>query len=102
MKTRIRKGDMVQVLSGKDKYSTGRVLAVLPNEGRALVEGVNIVRQHRRARGPRDQGGIASIEAPLALSKLALLSDEKPTRVRIEVNEDGTRKRVAVKTGKEI
>jgi large subunit ribosomal protein L24 len=102
VKTRIRKGDTVQVRSGKDKGRRGRVLNVTPGDGRALVESINISRRHRRARGPRDQGGIVSMESPLPLSKLMLVSDEQPTRVRIEVGEDGTRRRVAVKTGKAL
>ena len=102
MKTVIRKGDMVQVLSGKDKGQRGRVLSVMPKEGKALVEHVCVARKHRKARSAQDQGGIVSIEMPIALCKLALVSDDMPTRVRIERDENGARKRISVRTGKEV
>lgn len=102
MKTVIRKGDVVQVLSGKDKGQTGRVLSVMPQEGKALVEHVSVARKHRRQRSAQDQGGIVSIEMPIPLCKLALVSDDLPTRVRIVRDENGNRKRISVRTGKEV
>ncbi len=102
VKTVIRKGDMVQVLSGKDKGQKGRVLSVMPKAGKALVEHVGVARKHRRQRSAQDQGGIVSIEMPVPLCKLALLSDDMPTRVRIVRDENGARKRVSVRTGKDI
>ncbi len=102
MKNRIRKGDTVHVRSGKDKGVKGRVLAVMPAQGKALVEHVNVARKHRRQRGPRDQGGIVSIEMPIDTCKLSLVSDDAPTRVRAEIGEDGTRRRISVRTGKTI
>jgi large subunit ribosomal protein L24 len=102
VKTHIKKGDMVVVRSGRDKGAQGRVLAVIPDAGRAVVEHVNVARKHRRQRSARDTGGITSVEMPIALSKLMLLSDNKPTRVRIQVGEGGVRQRISVKTGKTI
>jgi large subunit ribosomal protein L24 len=102
VKTRIKKGDTVMVLSGKDRGREGRVLAVMLEQGRALVEHVNVARKHRRQRSQRDMGGIASIEAPIALCKLSLLSDGAPTRVRMQTNTDGTRQRISTRTGKPI
>jgi len=93
---------MVVVRSGRDKGSRGRVLAVLPDKGRAIVEHINVARKHRRQRSMRDTGGITSVEMPIALCKLMLLSDDKPTRVRIQVGDSGLRQRVSVKTGKTI
>ena len=102
MNTRIRKGDTVEVLSGKDKGLRGRVLAVQPDEGKAVVEHINMARRHRKRRSARDQGGIVSIEMPIPQCKLMLLSDDKPTRMRIEVDDKGERRRVSVRTGKAI
>jgi len=102
VKTRIRKGDIVEARSGKDKGRRGRVLAVMPEKGTALVEHINVARKHRRARSYRDQGGIVSVEAPILLCKLMLVSDDVPTRVRVEVDDSGHRHRVAVRTGKTI
>lgn len=102
MKTRIKKGDIVEVRSGKDKGRRGRVLSVLAAKGKALVEHVNVARKHRRQRSMRDQGGIVSVEMPIPLSRVMLLSDDRPTRVRIEVGADGQPKRVSVRTGKTI
>jgi large subunit ribosomal protein L24 len=102
VKSRIKKDDIVIVRSGKDRGVKGRVLAVMPDEGRALVEHVNVVRKHRRPRGQRDRGGIVSMEAPVPVCKLMAISDDRPTRTRIETDEQGQRRRVSVRTGKAI
>lgn len=103
-KTRIRKDDIVKVIAGRDKGKTGKVLSVDREKGRALVEGINIVKRHTRANPARQiKGGIAERESPIHLSNLMLLtSDGKPTRVgyRIETVGGRTRRvRVAKKTG---
>ena len=100
---KIKKGDNVVVLSGKDKGRTGTVMQVMPKDGKVLVQGVNVAARHRKPTQANPQGGIDRREAPLAISKVALADpkDGKPTRVRFEVK-DGKKVRVAVKSGETI
>jgi large subunit ribosomal protein L24 len=100
---KIRKGDRVVVLSGRDKGKKGEVFKVLPQEGRALVRGVNVVRRHQR-QTPQQEGGIVSKEASIHLSNLALEDpkDGKPTRVGFKVLEDGRKVRFAKRSGDPI
>ena len=99
---RIKKGDNVVVLSGKDKGRTGTVLQVMPKDGKVLVQGVNVAARHRKPSQANPQGGLEKIEAPLHISKVAhVTADGKPTRVRFET-QDGKKVRVAVKTGEKI
>ena len=100
---KIRKGDSVVVLSGRDKGRTGTVAQVLPKEGKIVVEGVNVVARHRKPSQQNPQGGIDRCPAPMPVSKVALADpkDGKPTRVRFE-EKDGKKVRVAVKSGETI
>jgi len=98
---KIRKGDNVIVLTGKDKGRTGEVLKVMPKENRALVSGVNMVRRHQR-QTQTEQAGIISKEAPIHLSNIALAVDGKPTRVGFKVSEEGSKVRVAKRSGEVI
>ena len=99
---KIKKGDSVVVLSGKDKGRTGTVLQVLPKDGKVVVDGVNVATKHRKPTQANPQGGIERTPAPMAISKVAVADkDGKPTRVRFEVK-DGKKVRVAVKGGKTI
>jgi large subunit ribosomal protein L24 len=100
---KIRKGDRVIVLSGRDKGKKGEVFQVMPKEGRALVRGVNLVRRHQRQTA-QQEGGIISKEAPIHLSNLALEDpkDGKPTRVGFAVLNDGRKVRVAKRSGEHI
>jgi large subunit ribosomal protein L24 len=100
---KIRKGDRVIVLSGRDKGKKGEVFRVLPKERRALVRGVNTVRRHQRQTAAQE-GGIVTKEAPIHLSNLALEdpSDGKPTRVGFKVLADGRKVRIARRSGEEI
>jgi large subunit ribosomal protein L24 len=100
---RIRKGDTVVVLSGKDKGKTGDVLRAMPKEGKVIVAGVNVAARHRKPSQTNPQGGIERREAPLHASKVALEDPKtgKPTRVRFE-DRDGKKVRVAVKSGELI
>ena len=101
-KMRIKKGDQVIVLSGKDKGKTGTVTLAMPKEAKVLVGGVNIATRHRKPDQANPQGGLERIEAPLHVSKVAhVTADGKPTRVRYET-QDGKKVRVAVKTGSKI
>jgi large subunit ribosomal protein L24 len=98
---KIKKGDSVVVRSGKDKGRTGTVLQVLPKDGKVLVSGVNVIARHRKPSQTNPQGGIDRIEAPMAISKVGLAVDGKPSRVRFETK-DGKKVRVAVKSGETI
>ena len=100
----VRRGDTVQVVRGDDKGVQGKVLKVFTKTGRVLVEGVNIVKKHRRARRPEEQSGILEMPAPIAASNVMLLDPKTgaPTRTRARVDADGTKERVSVKSGESI
>ncbi|MFZ9396678.1 MAG: 50S ribosomal protein L24 [Erythrobacter sp.] len=100
---KIKKGDSVVVLSGKDKGKTGTVSLVMPKEGKVVVEGVNIATRHRKPSQANPQGGIERREAPMHISKVAVADPKtgKATRVRFE-QKDGKKVRVAVKSGEII
>ena len=99
---RIKKGDHVVVLSGKDKGKTGDVTKAFPKAGKVIVSGVNIATRHRKPSQANPQGGLERSEAPLHACKVAhVTADGKPTRVRFET-QDGKKVRVAVKTGETI
>ena len=104
MKVLIRKGDLVEVISGVHAGKRGKVLKVFPQQGRALVEAVNLAKRHTRPNPKNQQGGIVEKEAPLHLSKLMLVDPqtEEPTRIRLRRLEDGSRIRIAVKSGEQI
>jgi len=99
---KVKKGDTVVVLAGKDKGRTGSVLQVMPKADKVLVEGVNVHARHRKPDQANPQGGIDRKPAPLHISNVAIAGpDGKATRVRFEVR-DGKKVRVAVKTGEVI
>lgn len=101
-KLKIKKGDKVVVLSGSSKGTKGSVLKVFPDKGKAIVEGVNKIKKHTKPNAENPQGGIVETEAPIYVSKLALVdTNGNPTRVGYEVK-DGKKVRIAKKTGKEI
>jgi len=103
MAAKIRKGDTVTVLTGRDKGRSGEVIEVRPDENRALVRGVNMVKRHQK-QAPGREGGIVSKESPVHLSNLGLADpkDGKPTRVGFKVLPDGRKVRVAKRSGAEI
>jgi len=99
---KIKKGDRVVVLSGKDKGRTGEVTKAMPKDGKVIVSGINVHARHRKADQTNPQGGIERKEAPLHVSKVAIATaDGKPSRVRFE-ERDGKKVRVAAKTGELI
>ena len=100
---KIKKGDHVIVLAGRDKGKHGEVIEVIPKENRALVRGVNVVRKHQK-QSAKVEGGIISKEAPIQLSNLALEDpkDGKPTRVGFKVLEGGKKVRFAKRSGEVI
>ena len=100
---KIKKGDSVIVLSGKDKGRTGTVLQVLPKDSKVVVDGLNVAARHHKPSQVNPQGGIDRRPAPMHISKVAIATaDGKPTRVRFETGKDGKKVRVAVKTGETI
>jgi large subunit ribosomal protein L24 len=100
---KIKKGDNVVVLAGRDKGKRGEVIEVRPKEHRALVRGVNMVRRHQR-QSAAQEGGIISKEGPIDLSNIALEDpkDGKPTRVGFKILADGKKVRVAKRSGEQI
>lgn len=100
MAAKIKKGDTVVVLTGRDKGKTGEIVRMLPDDNKAVVRGVNVVRRHQRQTA-QSEGGIVSKELPVHLSNLALADpkDGKPTRVGFQIKEDGTKVRVAKRSG---
>ncbi|MCM5551560.1 MULTISPECIES: 50S ribosomal protein L24 [unclassified Pleomorphomonas] len=100
MAAKIKKGDKVVVLTGKDKGKTGEVIEVRPSENRAVVRGVNIVRHHQK-QSAKSEGGIVAKEAALDLSNLAVADpkDGKPTRVGFKLLDDGRKVRFAKRSG---
>ena len=101
---KIRKGDKVVVLSGRDKGKTGEVTASMPKDGKVVVSGVNVATRHRKPTQLNPQGGLERKEAPLHVSKVAIADPKtgKPTRVRFEVAKDGKKVRVAARSGEKI
>ena len=101
MAAKIRKGDRVQVLAGRDKGKRGEVLRVMPREERALVQGVNMVKRHQKQTRIGETAGILRKESPIHLSNLALIDPktDKPTRVGFRILEDGKKVRVSKASG---
>jgi large subunit ribosomal protein L24 len=110
MAAKLRRGDTVQVIAGKDSGKQGRVLRVDPKKGRVFVEGLNIVKRHQRPRSLKDTqrggkvGGVIEKEGPIHISNVMVVDprDNKPTRVRIERGADGRRERVTVLSGQKL
>jgi large subunit ribosomal protein L24 len=104
MAARIRKGDKVMVITGADRGKQGEVLAVMPKENRAVVQGVNMAKRHTKPRGMGQPGGIVEKEASIHLSNIALIDPktDKATRIGFKVLENGAKVRVARATGNVI
>ncbi len=100
MAAKIKKGDRVIVMTGRDKGKKGEVRQVMPEEGRAIVAGVNLVRRHTRP-SAKTEGGILTKESPIHLSNLALADPKsgKPTRVGFRILDDGRKARIAKRSG---
>ena len=101
MAAKIKKGDNVIVLAGRDRGRKGQVSSVNPTEGRAIVAGVNLVKRHTKESAKGGTGGILSKEAPIQISNLAIADpkDGKPTRVGFKILEDGRKVRFAKRSG---
>jgi large subunit ribosomal protein L24 len=102
-KLKIKKGDRVVVLAGRDKGKRGEVLQVIPSENRALVQGVNIVRRHQK-QSAQQEGGIVTKEVPIHISNIGLEdpADGSPTRVGYKFMDDGRKVRFAKRSGEAI
>jgi large subunit ribosomal protein L24 len=100
-KLHVRKGDTVEVISGKDKNVRGKVIAAFPREGKVLVENVNMISKHQKPRGMNQPGGIIRREAPIYASKVMLVCNKcnEKTRVGRKILEDGKKVRVCKKCG---
>ncbi len=103
---KIKKGDTVVVIAGKDKGAKGKVIAAFPRQDKVLVEGVNRVKKHERIRTTQrgsKTGGIVTQEAPIHVSNVQIVDDQgKPTRIGFRIDENGTKVRIARTTGKEL
>ena len=103
---KIKKGDTVVILAGRDKDRQGKVIAAFPRQDKVLVEGVNRVKRHERIRTTQrgsKTGGIVTQEAPVHISNVQIVDDQgKPTRIGYKVDENGTKVRIARTTGKEL
>jgi large subunit ribosomal protein L24 len=104
VKMPVTKGDTVRVMRGEDKGKEGKVLRVFPKTGRVTVEGVNMVKRHRKARRAEETSGIMDMPAPVHHSNVMLLDPkgETPTRIRHKIDDDGTKERISVKSGQSI
>ena len=104
VKLHVSTGDTVKVVRGDDKGHVGKVIRVYRKTGKVVVEGANIVKRHRKARSPEDQGGIVDFPAPIHASNVMLLDpkSDAPTRTRRRIDTDGTKERLSVKSGDAI
>ncbi len=103
-KHNVMRGDRVRVIRGNFRDMEGSVLEVMVNAGRVRVEGVNMRKRHTRPTQDNPDGGIITFEAPIDLSNVMLIDPAtgEPSRVRIQIEEDGTKERIAVKSGNPI
>jgi large subunit ribosomal protein L24 len=102
MARHIRKGDMVIITAGNDRGATGEVLRVLTKRNRVVVQGVNVRAKHLKPTQANPQGGIVHREMPIHISNVSPTVDGRATRVRWETTDDGSKRRVAVRGGKEL
>jgi large subunit ribosomal protein L24 len=104
VKVHVKKGDTVYVLSGKDRGKKGKVLKVIPDRGMVLVEGVNMTTKHKKPRNRYQQGGIIHQEAPIYSAKVMLVCERcgRPTKVKKELLDNGTKSRICKKCNETI
>ena len=99
---KLRKGDTVIVISGKDKGKEGTVSHVMPTSNKVIVDGINVAKKHQKPRKANEQGGVIDRDMPIEASNVMLVHKGKPTRVGFKVKADGTKVRIAKTTGEEI
>ena len=104
LRLHVSKGDTVRVMRGEDKGKEGKIIRVFQKSGRVVIEGVNLVKMHRKARTAEEQSGIREAPAPVHSSNVMLLDPKSgaPTRVKARIDEDGTKERLAAKSGEAI
>ena len=104
VKTKLKKGDVVQVITGREKGKSGKIISIDLEKGRVIVEKVNVVKKAKRASAATQKGGIIEIEASIHISNVMLLDTKtnKPTRIGLSFNEDGKKTRIAKKSGKAV
>jgi large subunit ribosomal protein L24 len=96
---KLKKNDTVKILAGKDKGFVGKIVKVVPESERVIVQGANMVKKTVKKRSPQDKGGIIDIEAPIHVSNVALVADGKVSKIGYKLDEDGKKDRYAKKTG---
>jgi len=99
---KLRKGDTVIVISGKDKGKEGVVSHVMPSSNKVIVDGVNVAKKHQKPRKANEQGGVIDRDMPIEASNVMLVHKGKPTRIGFKVKADGSKVRIARTTGEEI
>ncbi len=99
---KLRKGDLVVVIAGKDKGKEGEIARVMPSTNKVIVNGVNIAKKHQKARSQTKQAGIIDKDMPLDASNVMYVHKGKPTRIGFRVNADGTKVRIAKRSGEVI
>ena len=99
MPRHVVKGDLVYIRSGDDRGKTGKILQVLPDSEKVIVEGMNVRKKHIKRTEQQQQGGIVEKEMPIHISNVSPVADGKPTRVRFEKREDGSKVRIAARNG---
>ena len=101
---KLRKGDEVEVLTGKDRTKRGTIMKVLPQEQKVIVEGVNVAKKHQRATRATMQGGIIDKDMPMPISAVAIVSpgDGKPTRIGYRIDDAGNKIRICKRTGADL
>ena len=99
---KIRKGDTVQVISGKDKGKSGEVIRVLPDAEKVIVDGINVAKRHQKPTRSMQQGGIIDKPMPIHVSNVALVVDGRPTRVGYRIDASGEKVRISKRTGGDL
>jgi large subunit ribosomal protein L24 len=99
---KLKKGDTVQIIAGKEAGSQGEIIEVLPKDDKVIVEGRNIAKRHTKARSATDKADIIEKPMPIHVSNVMLVVKGKPTRVGYKINADGKKVRIAKKTGEEV
>jgi large subunit ribosomal protein L24 len=99
---KLKKGDTVVVITGKDKGAEGEIIEVLPKKNQVVVAGVNISKRHQKSRNARETAGIIDKDMPMDASNVMLVHKGKPTRVGYRINADGSKQRIAKRTGEVI
>lgn len=103
-KLHVRSGDQVQILTGNYKGARGQVLRTIPTKNQVVVEGVNIRKRHQAPSQENPEGGIMTFEAPIHVSNVMLIdpASDEPSRFRVRIDDDGTKERIAVRSGNPI